>query len=94
MDDASVGASRLAEAGGRHVRLGHGKDPRLDTDRLLAQALRHGVCISPSSVFDPLGRDRRSIRINFTLNPADRLEEGARRLAAAIEATLGEKAAA
>ena len=71
-----------------------GKDPRLDTDRLLAQALRHGVCISPSSVFDPLGRDRRSIRINFTLNPADRLEEGARRLAIAIEATLAEKAAA
>ena len=71
-----------------------GKDPRLDTDRLLAQALRHGVCISPSSAFDPLGRDRRSVRINFTLNPADRLEEGARRLATAIEATLAEKAAA
>ena len=70
------------------------KDSRLDTDRLLAQALKHGVCISPSSVFDPLGRDRRSIRINFTLNPADRLEEGARRLAAAIRATLEEKAAA
>ena len=70
------------------------KNPRLDTDRLLVQALRHGVCVSPSSVFDPLGRDRRSIRINFTLNPADRLEEGARRLAAAIRATLEEKAAA
>lgn len=70
------------------------KNPRLDTDRLLVQSLRHGVCVSPSSVFDPLGRDRRSIRINFTLNPADRLEEGARRLAAAIRATLEEKAAA
>jgi 2-aminoadipate transaminase len=63
------------------------KDAALDTDRLLAHALRHGVCITPGSVFDPEGRDRTSIRINFTLNAADRLEEGVRRLLAAVEAT-------
>jgi 2-aminoadipate transaminase len=64
------------------------RDARLDTDRLLRQALAHGVCITPSSVFDPEGRDRSAIRINFTLNPSDRLQEGTRRLAAAIRSTL------
>ena len=64
------------------------RDPRLNTDALLRKALDHGVCITPGSVFDPLGQDRRSIRINFTLNPPARLAEGARRLAAAIRATL------
>ncbi|WJS86024.1 PLP-dependent aminotransferase family protein [Paracoccus sp. TOH] len=64
------------------------RDPRLDTDRLLQAGLAHGVCISPSSVFDPQGQDRRSLRINFTLNPPEALEEGCRRLARAIRATL------
>lgn len=62
--------------------------PGLDTDLLLRQALKHGVCITPGSVFDPHGQDRGGLRINFTLNAPDRLEEGARRLALAIEATL------
>ncbi|AGT07320.1 aminotransferase-like domain-containing protein [Paracoccus aminophilus] len=59
------------------------KNPALDTDRLLKVGLDHGVCISPSSVFDPLGQDRRAIRLNFTLNPPDKLAEGIRRLSAA-----------
>ncbi|MEF9602344.1 aminotransferase class I/II-fold pyridoxal phosphate-dependent enzyme, partial [Paracoccus sp. PXZ] len=66
------------------------RDPRLDTDRLLHHAMAEGVCISPSSVFDPEGLDRRSLRINFTLNPPERLEEGCRRLARAIRAALAE----
>ena len=66
------------------------RDPRLDTDRLLRAALDHGVCITPGSTFDPMGQDRRSIRINFTLNPQDRLAEGTRRLAKAIAATLAD----
>ena len=65
--------------------------PHLDTDRLLRQALAHDVCISPSSVFDPEGLDRGAMRINFTLNPPERLAEGTRRLAAAIRATLAER---
>ena len=48
--------------------------------------LDHGVCISPSSVFDPDGIDHRSIRINFTLNPPDKLAEGIARLAKATRA--------
>jgi 2-aminoadipate transaminase len=35
-------------------------------------------------VFDPAGRSRRAIRLNFTLNPPDRLAEGVRRLASAV----------
>lgn len=60
------------------------RDPGLDTDALLARALAEGVCVSPGSAFDPEGRDRRSIRLNFTLNPPEALAEGVRRLAAAL----------
>jgi 2-aminoadipate transaminase len=61
------------------------RDPALDTDRLWQVALDAGVCISPSSVFDSTGTNRRALRLNFTLNPPDRLAEGIRRLAAALE---------
>ncbi|HEX2556469.1 MAG TPA: PLP-dependent aminotransferase family protein [Microvirga sp.] len=63
-----------------------GRDPAFDTDRLLAAALEARVCISPSSVFDPSGAYRRAMRLNFTLNPPERLVEGVQRLAAAVEA--------
>ncbi|MCL4188987.1 MAG: PLP-dependent aminotransferase family protein [Rhodobacteraceae bacterium] len=63
------------------------RDQGLDTDRLFDAALAAGVCITPGSVFDPAGRDRGAIRLNFTLNPPDRLAEGVRRLAAAVAAT-------
>lgn len=62
------------------------RDPALDTDRLLAAALEAKVCIAPSSVFDPSGENRRALRLNFTLNPPDRLAEGVRRLASAVRA--------
>ncbi|HJR23421.1 MAG TPA: PLP-dependent aminotransferase family protein, partial [Dongiaceae bacterium] len=60
------------------------RDPALDTDRLWPVALEAGVCVSPSSVFDSTGANRRALRLNFTLNPPDRLAEGARRLATAL----------
>ena len=60
------------------------RDPSFDTDRLLPLALKAGVCVTPGSVFDPAGANRRAIRINFTLNAADRLAEGVRRLAIAV----------
>jgi 2-aminoadipate transaminase len=62
------------------------KDASFDTDRLLPHAMAAGACIAPSSVFDASGENRRAIRINFTFNAEDRLEEGVRRLAKAIEA--------
>jgi 2-aminoadipate transaminase len=61
------------------------RDPALDTDRLWSVALEAGVCVSPSSVFDSSGANRRALRLNFTLNPPDRLAEGIRRLAAAFK---------
>jgi 2-aminoadipate transaminase len=67
------------------------RDPDLDTDRLLPAALAAGVCVTPSSVFDADGRHRGAIRVNFTLNPPDRLVEGVRRLATALQ-TLERKA--
>ncbi|MEY8842263.1 PLP-dependent aminotransferase family protein [Cribrihabitans sp. XS_ASV171] len=70
------------------------RDPRLDTDRLMQEGLSHGVCVSPSSVFDPEGLDRGAVRINFTLNPPEKLAEGVRRLAEASRAVLAGSQAA
>lgn len=64
------------------------RDPHLDTDALLNEAMAQGVCVTPSSVFDPEGLNQRAIRINFTLNDPDTLLEGVRRLARATRVTL------
>ena len=64
------------------------RDANLNTDHLLRVALNHGVCITPSSVFDPEGQNRRAIRINFTLNDEAKLTEGVKRLALATQAAL------
>lgn len=61
------------------------RDRALNTDLLLPHAMSAGVCVSPSSVFDAAGQDRSAIRINFTLNDPQRLQEGVRRLARAFE---------
>ncbi len=60
------------------------RDPAIDTDRLFAEGLEAGVCVAPSSVFDPSGRNRGALRLNFTLNPPDKLAEGVRRLASVL----------
>ncbi len=62
------------------------RDAALDTDRLFTAGLEAGVCVAPSSVFDPAGLYRRALRLNFTLNPPDRLAEGVRRLAGVLHA--------
>lgn len=61
------------------------RDPGLDTDALMTRATSHGVTVTPGSVFDPMGQDRRSIRINFTHNPPEVLAEGVARLARALK---------
>lgn len=70
------------------------KDPDLDTDALLPHALAAGICFSPSSVFDARGANRRGTRINFTLNPPEKLDEAMRRLASAVTACRREREAA
>jgi 2-aminoadipate transaminase len=67
------------------------RDPAMDTDRLWSVALEAGVCVSPSSVFDSAGANRRALRLNFTLNPPERLAEGIRRLAAAVKTLSQER---
>jgi 2-aminoadipate transaminase len=62
------------------------RDPKLDTDHLLKRAMEAGVCVTPSSVFDAAGENRRAIRINFTRNEPEKLREGVQRLAAAVKA--------
>jgi len=62
------------------------RDPACNTDELLHDAMRAGVCISPSSVFDAQGQFRRAVRLNFTLNTPETLREGVRRLAVACQA--------
>jgi 2-aminoadipate transaminase len=57
------------------------RDAAFDTDRLLPAAMAAGVTVTPSSAFDPSGRYRRAIRVNFTANAPERLVEGVRRLA-------------
>ena len=66
------------------------KDKSLNTDRLVEVALQSGVCVSPSSVFDPEGAHRRALRINFTLNPPDKLTEGIQRLASATQILISQ----
>ncbi|SEH88284.1 PLP-dependent aminotransferase family protein [Tardiphaga sp. OK245] len=60
------------------------RDPHLNTDDLVGVARDAGVLVGPSSVFDPLGTDRRSLRLNFTLNSPDLLSQAVRRLADAV----------
>jgi 2-aminoadipate transaminase len=62
------------------------RDPSFDTDVLLKRAMEAGVCVTPSSVFDATGQNRRAIRINFTRNEPEKLREGVKRLAAAVQA--------
>lgn len=62
------------------------RDPKLDTDLLLKRAMDVGVCVTPSSVFDAVGENRRAIRINFTRNEPEKLVEGVNRLASAVKA--------
>ena len=62
------------------------KNPDINTDQLLEFAMQAKVCVTPSSVFDPEGKNTQAIRINFTKNPEEKLIEGVRRIASACQA--------
>jgi 2-aminoadipate transaminase len=57
--------------------------PGLDTNALLPFAREAGVSFVPGSVFDPRGLVSPSLRLNFTANPPEILQEGVRRLSRA-----------
>lgn len=66
-------------------------DPSFDTDALYPYALEERVAFVPSSVFDPSGELRTSMRLNFTRNDPVVMEEGVGRLARAIRRYLDEE---
>ena len=61
----------------------------IDAEALLRRALRHGVLFVVGRAFfvDGSGRDR--VRLSFSAPRVDRLEEGVRRLAAAVREEMG-----
>jgi 2-aminoadipate transaminase len=67
------------------------KSPAIDTNALYSFALKEKVAFVPSSVFDPDGALTNAMRVNFTRNTPDRLEEGVRRLRRAVERYLAER---
>jgi 2-aminoadipate transaminase len=67
------------------------RDGAIDTDALYQSALVEKVAFVPSSVFDPNGRDRSAMRVNFTRGSPEILEEGCRRLAAATRRYLSSR---
>ena len=59
--------------------------PKVDTDDLLAQALREqAVAFVPGRPFSAAGGQNNSLRLNFSLNAEDQLNEGTARLAELI----------
>jgi 2-aminoadipate transaminase len=64
------------------------RDPRIDTDALYEIALQEKVAFVPSSVFDPMGKDRSSMRLNFTRGSPEVIKEGVRRLETAVRRYL------
>ncbi|HKP26955.1 MAG TPA: PLP-dependent aminotransferase family protein [Dongiaceae bacterium] len=64
------------------------KSPDFDTNQLYSFALQEKVAFVPSSVFDPNGALTNAMRVNFTRNTPERLEEGVRRLRRAVERYL------
>lgn len=67
------------------------RDGAIDTDALYQAALREKVAFVPGSVFDPAGLDRTAMRVNFTRSSPEVIEEGCRRLAAAVRRYLAER---
>lgn len=61
----------------------------IDAEALLRRALGHGVLFVVGRAFfvDGSGRDR--VRLSFSAPRVDRLEEGVRRLAAAVREEMG-----
>jgi 2-aminoadipate transaminase len=65
-----------------------------DTNALLPFALKEGVSFVPGSVFDPGGMVSSSLRLNFTANPPEVLQEGVRRLGRAVRDFVSDRSAA
>jgi 2-aminoadipate transaminase len=58
--------------------------PLVDADVLLTRAIAHGVVYVAGQAFFVNGSGRHFVRLSFSAPPPDRIEEGVRRLAAAV----------
>jgi DNA-binding transcriptional MocR family regulator len=61
----------------------------IDVDAVYEEALRRGVLVSPSPIWNVEGDEAPGIRLAFCAEPRDRLVEGARRLGKALKTLLG-----
>jgi len=52
----------------------------IDTDQLFKEALEEKVAYVVGSAFYPYGEDKRHMRLNFSLNTPEKIEEGIKRL--------------
>ncbi|MBV8063135.1 MAG: PLP-dependent aminotransferase family protein [Nevskia sp.] len=57
-----------------------------DTQALLPRALAAGVSFIPGPTLDPLGGSRQSLRLSYSYESPERMEEGVRRLACLLRA--------
>jgi DNA-binding transcriptional MocR family regulator len=62
--------------------------PQVDTEKLLPQAHKHQVSFAPGSFFSPQRDLNHYLRLSFAYYAESELKEGAKRLAAVINAQL------
>jgi len=62
--------------------------PQVDMERVMAQAMEERVVAMPGTACFPDGQGTHNLRLSFSLQPADRIAEGVRRLARAIRAGM------
>jgi len=68
--------------------------PAIDSDRMIARAVEHGVIYVAGEAFFVNGSGRNIIRLSFSQPSHDRIREGVSRLAATMREELGVSAAA
>ena len=68
--------------------------PEIDADRMIPRAVAHGVIYVSGDAFFVNGSGRHFIRLSFSAPTPDRIEEGVRRLSAAIREELAAARAA
>lgn len=64
------------------------RDPRIDTNELYKVAIEEKVAFVPGSAFDPEGRDRSAMRVNFTRSSPETIAQGVKGLERAVKRYL------
>ncbi|WP_394821974.1 PLP-dependent aminotransferase family protein [Pendulispora albinea] len=63
----------------------------MDADRVAEEAYRHGVMVSPSSLYSVEAEPEPALRATFCSEPPDRLAEGAKRLGKAFKSVMAQQ---